>query len=401
MKTVSILMTLLAAGLLVACEPEQQAAVAELPPAEVDVAQPLKHQITEWEEFTGRFEAVERVDVRSRVTGYIMEKKFRDGQVVDKGDVLFIIDPRPFRYEVQRYQAQHTLAEKEYTRATGLREKQAISQEDLDRRFQELKVAEAELNEARLQLAFTQVTAPIAGKMSDAFLDIGNLVRADDTILSRVVSIDPIHFRFEASQGQLLKYIRLDRSGQRPSSNRVPNPIFIKLQDETVFMHPGRMDFVDNIVDAGTGTIQGRALVQNKDSIIYPGLFGRARLMGRSNFDVLLLPEKAINTDQNKKFVYLVDTDNKVTRTYITPGAVLDNGYVIIENGLTADDQVVINGIQRITATGQTVTPNLSPLTWVETGTMPDMTNMPSLQAMENKQTDASAAESPSQQDSK
>lgn len=366
--------------LLTGCTEDNKPITAPMPPAEVDVAVPLTHKITEWEEFTGRFEAVDRVDVRARVTGYLMEKKFRDGQIVKKGDVLFAIDPRFFEYEVQRTQAQYAQSLKDYKRAEGLRKNaKAISQEDFDLRLQELKVAEANLNHAKLNLAFTQVKAPIDGKISDAFVDIGNLVSENDTVLTRIVSVDPIHFSFEASQDLLLKYIRLDRAGQRVSSDKAANPIFIKLQDEDRFLHKGRMDFVDNVVDPGTGTIKGRALVENADAIIYPGLFGRARLMGRANFEAVLLPERAINNDQDRKFVYTVGQDDKVTRTYIKPGRILDNDLVIIESGLQGDERVVINGIQRIRAPMQVVAPVEAPLKWIDVDTVPDLKSVPSL----------------------
>ena len=397
MRLLFLASLLILLSLLGACSEEGQHAQAP-PPAEVDVAVPLKHRITEWEEFTGRFEAVNRVQVRARVTGYLTEKKFRDGQIVKRGDVLFVIDPRPFEYEVQRAEAQYAQAMKDYKRAGTLRKEQAIAHEELEHRLEELKVAEAALNEARLDLEFTRVTAPFSGKISDGFVDIGNLVRENDTVLTRIVSVDPIHFEFESSQDLLLKYLRLDRSGERESSDTAPNPIFIKLQDEDHYIHKGRMDFVDNVVDPGTGTIHGRALVENKDAIIYPGLFGRARLMGRANFEAILLPERAINTDQHRKFVYTVGAGNEVIRNYIRPGQILDNGLVIIEEGLQGHERVVVNGIQRIRAPGQTVTPVDTPLEWAEVETVPDVNSVPGLHAimgteMDNPQQAEAAAE--------
>ena len=376
-----LLALMLALPLLVACQPEQPP-VPTAPPPEVDIAKPLKHKITEWEEFTGRFEAVERVEVRARVTGYLLEKRFRDGQMVKKGDVLFDIDARPFEYEVRRAKAQYTLAQKAYQRGDELRRRQAIPQEDFDRRLQEMQVAEAALEQARLDLAFTEVKAPLDGKISQGFVDVGNLVRENETVLTRIVTVDPIHFEFEGSQGQLLKFLRLDRAGERPSSDRAPNPIVIRLQDEDSFTHWGRMDFVDNIIDPGTGTIFGRALVQNKGAIIYPGMFGRARLIGRSDHAALMLPERAINTDQARKYVYTVNEQDKAVRTYVEPGEILDNGLVLIENGLTGDERVVINGIQRIRSADQPVTPVETPLEWTDLETMPDLESVPSLQVI-------------------
>ncbi len=374
---------LLFIGLLTGCNENEKQSIAP-PPAEVDVAQPLKHIIVEWDDYTGRFEAINRVDIRSRVTGYLVEKKFKDGQRVKKGDVLFVIDPRPFEYEKQRMQARYNLALKEYKRADGLRVTRAISQNDFDRRAQELQVAEASLNDAKLNLEFTNVTSPIDGKVSDDFINVGNLVRANETLLTRVVSVDPIHFEFEASQSALLKYIRLDRAGKRPGSDTTPNPVFVKLPDEDSYNHVGRMDFVDNIVDPGTGTIQGRALIENKDAIIYPGLFGRLRLIGSGEYEAILLPEGAINTDQNRKFVYTISEDNKAGRAYVRVGPVLDNGFTIIRDGLTGNERVVINGTQRIRAADQPVTPNEAPLEWVALNTMPDLNSVPTLSDLKN-----------------
>ncbi len=346
------------------------AAPAPPPPPEVDVATPLKHQLTDWDEFTGRFEAINDVQLRARVTGYLVEKKFKDGQHVTKGDVLFVIDQRPFSYELQRIKAQHELAQKEWQRAQNLRETRAISQEEVDRRFQELQIAKATLDNARLQMQFTEVTAPIDGKVSDSYVDIGNMVEENETVLTRIVSTNPMHFRFEGSQGDLLKYLRLDRAGQRPSSDSSPNPIYIKLMDEDKFQHQGRMHFVDNAIDNSTGTIQATAEVNNDASILYPGMFGRARLLGRSNYEAVLVPERVINTDQDKKFVYFVDENEQVQRRYVSVGNLLDNDYIVVSDGLTGDEQVVINGIQRIRQTGQAVTPNQTELEWREIETL-------------------------------
>lgn len=352
------------------------------PPAAVDVATPLKRSITEWDDFTGRFEALARVDIRARVTGYLVEKRFRDGQFVKQGDVLFVIDPRPFEYELQRAEAAYTLAKKSFDRATNLRKTQSVAEEILDERLQQFKVAEASLNEARLNLEYTEVKAPNDGKISSSFVDTGNLVSANETMLTRIVTIDPIHFVFEGSQADLLKYTRLDRAGKRPSSDTSPNPIFIKLLDEDAYLHKGRMDFVDNIVDAGTGTVLARALVENKDGIIYPGFFGRARLIGSGEYEAILLPENAINTDQSKKFVYAVNDADQVERVYVTPGPVLENGLVIIRDGLNGDERVVVNGIQRIRTQQQTVAPTAVTLEWRELPDQPDVDTVPSLEAI-------------------
>jgi RND family efflux transporter MFP subunit len=386
MKPVQIVLIVSLCILSAACGDKAPEAAAP-PPAEVDVATPLKHKITEWDEFTGRFEPVARVDVRARVTGYLVEKLFRDGQFVKQGDVLFIIDPRPFEYAMKRADAGYTLAKKSYERATDLRKSQSVSQEILDQRFQEYQTAEASLNEAKLNLEFTRVQAPETGKISYGFVDNGNLVSANETVLTRIVTIDPIHFVFEGSQADVLKYTRLDRAGKRPSSDTNPNPIFIKLLDEDSYVHKGRMDFVDNIADPGTGTIVGRALVENKQGIIYPGFFGRAHLIGSGEYEAILLPERAINTDQNKKFVYIVSKDNQAQRAYVTPGPVLDNGFIVVREGLNGDEHVIVNGMQRIRTPQQPVTPVTTNLEWKDLADMPDISTVPSLQDIAGKPT--------------
>jgi len=373
MRTTALLLTIVTALFVTGCS-DSDAQPAEAapapPPAEVDVALPLKHTLTDWDEFTGRFEAINDVQLRARVTGYLVEKKFKDGQFVKKGDVLYVIDPRPFSYELQRVEAQHELAKKEWERAQNLRETRAISQEEADRRFQELQIAKASLHDARLQLSFTNIIAPIDGKTSDSYVDVGNLVEENDTVLTRIVSTNPVHFRFEGSQSDLLKYLRLDRAGQRPSSDNSPNPIYVKLLDEDKFYHQGQMQFVDNAIDSSTGTIQATAVVNNDSGIIYPGLFGRARLLGRANYEAVLVPENAINTDQDKKFVYIVDDANQVQRLYVSVGNLLDNDFIVISQGLTGDERVVVNGIQRIRQAQQVVTPNMTELEWREIETI-------------------------------
>ncbi|WP_309380956.1 efflux RND transporter periplasmic adaptor subunit [Cerasicoccus frondis] len=356
---------------------------AEAPPPEVDVAHPLKRRIVEWDEYTGRFEATEEVDIRARVTGYLVKKQFRDGQFVKQGDVLYVIDQRPFEFEVKRAQAQYALAEKVHERAKSLLDSNAISEQELDMSLQELQVAEAALNEAQLNLEFTTITAPIDGKISESFVDTGNLVRENDTLLTRIVSVAPIHFTFEVSQGELLKYARLDQSGERPGDGANPNPLFVRLQDEDSYAHRGRIDFVDNEVDEGTGSITVRALVGNRNGILQPGLFGRARLVGSGNYEATLLPEHTIQTDQHRKFVYIVNDANQTERAYLKLGPVLDNGLIIIREGLTGAERVVINGVVRIRSAEQDVTPVMETIEWQDTEFMPSIEDIPSLEEIQ------------------
>lgn len=327
-------------------------------PVEVDVALPLKKKIIEWDEYTGRFQAIEEVDVRSRVTGYLNEIKFKDGQIVKKGDVLFVIDPRPFQYALDRAIAEQELAKKQYERAIKLQKSSFISAETIDQRYQEMQTAKTRVDEARLNLEFTQVTSPIAGKISRYFVSVGNLINMDNTVLTRVVSFDPIHFYFEISQNDLLKYLRLAKHTNLPQSKNYLKKISIKLQDEKGFTHNGTIDFLDNVVDRGTGTILERAIIPNPDGLIYPGLFGRARVEGSGEYEAILLPDKAINTDQTRKYVYVADEHNKVQRIYIELGPLLDSGFYVIRSGLRGNEHVVISGIQRIRVPEQEIKPN-------------------------------------------
>lgn len=325
--------------------------------AEVDVALPVKKNIVEWDEYTGRFQAVEEVDVRARVTGYLEAIKFQDGQTVKKGDVLFVIDQRPFKYALARAEAQYALAKAQYERAVKLQKEKFISAEVIDQRFQDVQVAETRVQEAKLNLEFTEVKAPISGKISRDFVSVGNLIRMNDTVLTKVVSVDPIYFYFETSQNDLLKYIRLDRAGKRLSSEKKPTPVLIKLPDEKDYLHQGEVDFLDNVIDSGTGTILARALVPNPDNVIYPGLFARVKLVGSGEYEAILLPDKAINTDQARKFVYVVDNENKVKRVYVELGPLRESGFYIIRSGLKGDEKVIIHGIQRIHGPNQEVKP--------------------------------------------
>ncbi|HAT8293199.1 TPA: efflux RND transporter periplasmic adaptor subunit [Legionella pneumophila] len=358
-KILALVMRLLAVILipvLMSCNSESNKPVGQTL-AEVDVALPVKKNIVEWDEYTGRFQAVEEVDVRARVTGYLEAIKFQDGQTVKKGDVLFVIDQRPFKYALARAEAQYALAKAQYERAVKLQKEKFISAEVIDQRFQDVQVAETRVQEAKLNLEFTEVKAPISGKISRDFVSVGNLIRMNDTVLTKVVSVDPIYFYFETSQNDLLKYIRLDRAGKRLTSEKKPTPVLIKLPDEKDYLHQGEVDFLDNVIDSGTGTILARALVPNPDNVIYPGLFARVKLVGSGEYEAILLPDKAINTDQARKFVYVVDNENKVNRVYVELGPLRESGFYIIRSGLKGDEKVIIHGIQRIHGPNQEVKP--------------------------------------------
>ncbi len=345
---------------LAACDQQQDQAAAPPPsPPEVTAATPLKKQVVEWDEYTGRFQAVQRVEIRPRVSGYLEQVLFEDGQIVEAGQTLYIIDQRPFKIALSRAQAQVEFAQKEFNRFERLAETSAASRQRLDEAAEALRLARADLAEAQLNMEFTEVKAPIGGRISETAVDAGNLVNGDlanSTPLTTIVSLDPIHFYFEASEQQFLKYVRLNLSGARPASRETPNPIYIKLQDENTFGHIGAMDFVDNEIDESTGTILGRAILDNTNGDLSPGVFGRARLLGSGIYEALLIPDTAIGTDQSRKFVMLVNGENRAERRFVELGPIRDSGLRIIRSGLSETDRVIINGLQRARP-GSPVTP--------------------------------------------
>ncbi len=352
---------------LAACVSESQEAAAPPPPPQVTVATPLQKPVVDWDEYTGRFQAVERVEVQARVDGYLDEIRFQDGEIVDKGDVLFVIDQRPFKIavegaqaELKQAEAEEKRSESEFNRFSQLRESQTVSEEEFEERRQNMfgnrarvEAAKAAVDDAKLNLEFTEVKAPVQGRVSRNRVSVGNLIGGGSTgatLLTTIVSLDPIHFYFEASESQLLNYTRLNNCGARPGSRGKPNPVYVRLMDEDDFVHEGRMDFVDNEVDLETGTIEGRALFENADGVIEPGMFGRARLLGSGEYQALLVPDTAIGTDQSRKFVYVVNDDNQAEMRFVQLGPLQDNDLRVIRDGLDETDRVVIGGIQRVRA---------------------------------------------------
>ncbi len=331
------------------------------PPAPmVTVASPLSRKVTQWDEYTGRFEAREQVEVRARVSGFIEQIHFRDGQIIRRGDLLFTIDPRPYaltvdasRAEVARAKAQVSLAENEVERAEGLTRNQTITARDLDTRKSNLtaaratqSAAEANLKSAELNLEWTQVRAPITGRISDRRIDAGNLIaggQAGATLLTTIVSLDPIAFIFEASEADYIRYARLFQNGARTSGRDAANPVQVRLADEPAWKREGRMDFVDNQLNARSGTIRGRAIFDNKDEFLTPGTFGRMRLFS-GELDGLMLPDAVIVSDQTRKVVMTVGPENKVVPKPVTLGPIVD-GLRVVLTGITASDKVIINGI--------------------------------------------------------
>ena len=335
------------------------------PPPKVKVVQPVAREITEWDEFTARLDAVDSVEVRPRVSGYLQSIHFQDGAIVQKGDLLFLIDPRPYEAALHRTEAdlelaksRLALARKNFARAADLLKSHAISQEESDIRESNVRQAEASVEEAqaavdaaRLDVEFTRVSAPIGGRVGRKLVTEGNLINGgvgtQGTLLTTIVSLDPIYAYFEADEGSLLKYNRLARLGQRPSSRDYKNPVHVALADEEGFPHPGVMDFVDNQVDRGTGTIVGRALLPNSDLSLLPGLFARLRLPGSGQYQAILVPDEAIGSDQSQKFVFLVDGESKAQYRTVKIGPLID-GLRVVREGVGPEDRVIVAGLQRV-----------------------------------------------------
>ncbi len=340
---------------LCVCAPP--AAAQAPPPPPVTVAQPIAKRITTWDEFSGHFEAIEAVQVRPRVSGFIEEVRFKDGEIVKAGQPLFTLDQRSFKLavevaqaEVARTKAQVAFQETEVDRAAPLVKSGAVTERDYTQRAANLAIAQAQqqsaeaaLRTAQLNLEWTVVTAPVQGRISDKKVDPGNLVVASETVLTTIVSLDPIHFVFDASEADYLRYTRLYQSGARPSSREVANPVRVKLADEDTFSHEGRMDFVDNQMNARSGTMRGRAILDNKDGLLVPGVFGRLQLFG-GDVDALLIPDAAVISDQMRKIVLAVDNNGKVVAKPVTLGP-LNEGLRVVISGLDKADKVIIDGI--------------------------------------------------------
>jgi RND family efflux transporter MFP subunit len=366
---------LLAAGFAMSCPQAQAQQQAAPPPPPVTVAQPVERKVAEWDEFTGRFQAVDTVEVRARVSGYLTEIHFTDGQMVKTGDLLFVIDPRPFERITERLRAELTaakarfeFAQKDFERARPLAKNENISEQVFQQRQRELaeteatvKASEAALGAAELNLEFTRVTAPLAGRISRKLVSIGNYVTGASegaTLLTIIVSQDPIQFYFDISEADYLKYLRLGKAGTGASYRENPTPVVLGLMDEKGFPHPGALDFVENRIDEATGSLRGRAVFKNPGNLFTPGLFARLRLAGSGEYQAMLLPDGAIATDQTNRFVYTVAEDGAVAYKPVTLGPIID-GLRVIRGGLTASDWVIVNGIQRARPGGK-VTPQRS-----------------------------------------
>jgi RND family efflux transporter MFP subunit len=357
---VTIALTFIAVGAFAGAWIETVRAEAGPPAFPVTVAPPLAKRIKTWDEYSGRFEAVARVELRPRVSGYVDQVNFKEGSTVQQGDLLFTLDKRPFQIaveaaeaEVARAQAQVKFAKADVERAAPLVESKALSEQVYEQRKSSLGVAEAQvmaadaqLKSAKLNLEWAEVRAPISGRISDKKIDVGNLViggQVNSTLMATIVTIDPIHFVFDASEADYMRYARLDKSGQRISSREAPNPVRVKLADETEWSHEGTMDFVDNAFNERSGTLRGRAILSNKDGLLTPGVFARLALYA-GDVDALLIPDTAIVSDQASKIVYTVNADNVIVATAVTLGQMYE-GLRVITAGLKPNDKVVIEGV--------------------------------------------------------
>jgi len=381
MKTrVLLLLVSLAAMVLMleGCGEGQSAVPAAPPPPPVSVAPVIQKQVNDWDEFTGRLEAIDKVEIRPRVSGYIERIAFREGSEVNKGDLLFEIDARPFQAELDRVEAelaraksQAELAQSQLRRSEQLLQQNFISQQAYDDRVSasreaaaNMKAAEAAVTNARLNLDYTKVRAPVAGRVSRAEVTVGNLVNGlggpNATLLTTLVSLDPIYAYFEGDEQVYLKYGGLARASGRPNSRTERNPIYLGLANEEGHPHKGYVDFVDNQLNTQTGTIRARAVFDNKDRIFTPGLFARLKLIGSGTYDAILINDRAIGTDQSKKFVLVVGADSKAMYREVKLGPMVDN-LRVIKQGLKPGEVIVVNGIQRVRP-GEPVTPQQVPM---------------------------------------
>ncbi|MCW0102387.1 efflux RND transporter periplasmic adaptor subunit [Burkholderia pseudomallei] len=346
--------------------PEKSAA----PLPEVDVATVLSKTITDWQSYSGRLEAVEKVDVRPLVSGTIVSVNFKDGALVKKGDVLFVIDPRPYQAEVDRAaaqlagaQARNGYAQSDWQRAQRLIGDNAIAKRDYDEKQNaareasaNLKAAEAALETARINLGYTRITAPVSGRVSRAEITLGNVVSAGASAapLTTLVSVSPIYASFDADEQTYLQYIGGAKDGRKV-------PVELGLANESGYSRQGVIDSGDNRLDTSSGTIRVRARFDNADGALVPGLYARVKVGGSAPHPALLIDDAAINTDQDKKFVFVVDQQGRVSYREVQLGAQHGNQRVIV-GGLAASERIVVNGTQRVRP-GEQVKPHLVPMT--------------------------------------
>ena len=368
-----VVMLFALAVLIASCGESQKQAAAPPPPA-VTVAKPIKRTVTDFDEYVGRFTAINSVEVRARVSGYLDGVHFKDGQIVKQGDLLFTIDKRPFQNTLDQAcanlaQAQSNLnfTQADYTRGQQLVRDRTITDQIFEQRAQAFRNAqaavsnnEAAVRQAELDIAFTELRAPINGRIGDRRVSPGNLVTGgtagNTTLLATIVSTDPIYFEFTFDEASFLRYERMAKTGNDIASRGAGVQVGLKLIDEHDFVHEGHMDFVDNAIDRSTGTIRGRAVYANPNNIFTPGMFARVRVPGSPPYEALLVPDAAVGTEQTRKFVLTVNADNSVVSKYVTLGQTTGDNLRVIKDGVAADDRVIVDGLMRARP-GQKVTP--------------------------------------------
>jgi len=369
-RGIGLALSLALAALVAACgqgEAQQKAGGAAPPPPAVTVAKPVQRMLSDYDEYVGRFAAVDSVEVRARVSGYLDSVDFKDGQMVKQGDLLFTIDKRPFQTALDQARANLTLAQSNLTytesdlkRAQQLVTEKTITEQVFEQRSQAFRNAQASVaaasaavRQAELDMQFTELRAPIGGRIGDRKVSPGNLVTGgtsgNTTLLATIVSTDPIHFEFTFDEASYLRYERMAKEGTDVASRgRGPGvAVSLKLIDEKDFTHDGRMDFVDNVIDRSTGTIRGRAVFDNANGVLTPGMFARVRVPASPPYNALLVPDAAVGTEQARRYVLVVGADNTVAMKYVTVGQVVAGDLRVIKEGIAADDRVIVDGIMR------------------------------------------------------
>jgi len=343
-------------------------------PPPVTVAKPVVKDIVEQTDFIGRFEAIDQVDIRARVSGYLDKVHFQDGTFVKAGDLLFTIDPRPYRNALEQAQAAVTssqirmeFAQSDLDRAEQLRRTGNIADQLYDQRRQafltakaDLDRAQAALRQAQLDLGFTEIKSPLSGRISRKLVSEGNLVNANETVLTNIVSTDPIHFYFDVDERSFLAFSRQSQGGTKTSADGESNEVLLTLTDERLGQRKGQLDFVDNRLDTASGTIRARAVFENRDHFLTPGLFGRVTVGASDPYRGILLPDEAIGSDQDRRVVYVVGDNNIVNIKPVRIGPRID-GYRVIRDGLTGNETIVVNGLVRVRP-GTPVTPQMTTL---------------------------------------
>ncbi|NJL50813.1 MAG: efflux RND transporter periplasmic adaptor subunit [Blastochloris sp.] len=365
-RTGYFVLGLVAFALLAGCGDSQQQQAGGPPPPVVTVANPVRKVVAETDEYVGRFVAIDAVEVRARVSGYLDAIHFTDGQLVKQGDLLFTIDRRPFeatlaqaKANLAQAKANLAFSETDLNRAQQLVRDKTITEQTFDQRVQAKRVAEANVaaqeaavKQTELDLAFTELRAPISGRIGDRRVSPGNLVTGgvtgNTTLLATIVSIDPIRFEFTFDEASFIRYQRLAQQGTGSISSREEQtPVLLRLIDEKAFDHQGRMDFIDNVVDKSSGTIRGRAVFDNAKGLFTPGVFARIQVPAAAPAEALMVPDTAIGSEQIRKFVYAVGDDNVAKPKYVVLGQLVD-GLRVIKEGLSPEDRVVVNGLARI-----------------------------------------------------